>query len=75
MRAAEGGKKVIQRVLVGDVDGRHVEVHLVAIGVEEVVLADGGVEKVPRRNALRVLIVVSRIWSRDADQTRRKLGS
>ena len=59
MRAAEGRKKVIQGILVGDIDGRHVEVHLVTIGAEEVILADRGVKQVPRRNARRVLVVVA----------------
>ena len=40
MRAAEGGEEVIQGVLVGDVDGRQIEVQLVALGMEDVVLAD-----------------------------------
>ena len=52
--AAEGGEKVIQGVLVGKVDGRQVEVHLVALLVEDVVFADGRVEEVTRRDALRV---------------------
>ena len=60
MRAAEGGKKVVEGILVGDIDGRHVEVDLVAIGAEEVVLADGSVKQVAGRNARRVLVVVLR---------------
>src|ERR1039458_746639 len=59
MRAAEGGKKVIQRVLVGNIDGRNVQVRLEAAGVKEIVLADGSVEQVAGRDARRVLVVVA----------------
>ena len=58
VRAAERGQKVIERVLVGDVDGGEVDVGLVALLVEDVVLAKRGIEEVARRNALRVLVVV-----------------
>jgi hypothetical protein len=58
VRAAEGGKKVVQSVLVCDVDGRELETHLVFISAEQVVMSDGNVEKAPRRNARRVLVVV-----------------
>ena len=39
VRAAEGGKEVIQRVLVGNIDGRDLQVCLAALGAEEIVLA------------------------------------
>ena len=51
MRAAEGGEEVIQRVLVGDVDGRQVEVRLVVLLVEDVVLAEGRSKRL--RGAMR----------------------
>ena len=60
MRSTKRGKKVIQGILVGDIDGRHVEVYLVTIGMEEVVLASGDVKQIARRNARRVLVVVLR---------------
>src|ERR1035441_10405224 len=43
VRSAERGQEVIQCVLVGDVNGRQVEVQLVAVGPEDVVFADGRV--------------------------------
>jgi len=70
MRAAEGGKKVVQGIFVGDIDGRHVEIHLVAISAEEVVLSDGGVKQVPRRDARRVLVIVAFAGSGNVDQCR-----
>ena len=58
VRPAERGQEVIQRVIVGDVDRGQVEVHLVAVGVEEVVLADRDVEQVARSDARWVVVVV-----------------
>src|ERR1022692_1280809 len=40
VRAAERGEEVVKGVLVGDVDGRQVEVHLVVVGAEQVLLAN-----------------------------------
>ena len=65
MRAAEGGEEVVERVLVGDVDGRQVEIRLVLVRVEDVVLADRDVEQVARRNARRVVVVVLGAGSRN----------
>ena len=64
VRAAEGGEEVVERVLVGDVDGSQLETHFVLIAAEEVVMPDGNVEKASRRNARRVLVVVFRVWLR-----------
>ena len=73
MRAAEGGEEVVERVLVGDVDGGEVEVHLVAVFVEDVVLADGGSKRL--RGAMRggFLSSFSGAGCGDADQRRRVL--
>jgi len=60
VRAAEGREEVIQGILVRNIDRRQIEVHLVAIFVEEIILADGGVEEVAGRDARRVLVVVLR---------------
>jgi len=61
VRAAEGGKKVVQSVLVCDVDGRELETHLVLIAAEQVVMSDGNVEQASRRDTRRVLVVVLRV--------------
>lgn len=58
MRTAERRKEVVQGFLVGQVDDREAQAPLVTIAVEEVVVADGQVEKVPRCDARRILIVV-----------------
>lgn len=68
--AAEGREEVVQGVLVGDIDGCQIEINLVALGVEEVVFAEGGVKQVPRRDAWRVLVVVFGSRRGNADQGR-----
>src|ERR1700689_4282525 len=73
MRAAAGGKEVIHGGLVGRFDGGQVKGPFVMHIAEDVVLADGGVEEVARRNALRVLIVVACTGRGDAEQTGRVL--
>ena len=65
MRAAERGQEVIQRVLVGHVDRREVDVRLVVLLVEDVVLAQGHVEQAARRDARRVVVVVRRSRGRE----------
>src|ERR1700733_3936537 len=72
--SAEGGEEVVQRVLVGDVDGSQAETPFVPVAIEEVVLADGGVEQAPFRNARRVMVVVFRVWRRNGNELRRELG-
>ncbi len=47
MRAAEGRQEVIKRVLVGQIDSRHLKTPLVSIALEEVVVSDRGVEEIP----------------------------
>ena len=44
VRAAEGGKEIIERLLVGHVDDRHASAPLVAIRVEQVVVAQAEIE-------------------------------
>ena len=61
MRPAEGGKEVVQRVFVGQVDRGKLETHLVLIAAEDVVVPDGNVEKATRRDTRWVLVVVLRV--------------
>ncbi len=48
MRAAERREKVVQRVLVAEVDRGETSAPLVAIAVEQIVVADGEVEQIAR---------------------------
>src|ERR1039458_1712985 len=73
VRSAEGRKEVVKSVLVGDVDGRQVEVHLVVIGATHVLLTNGKVEQVARCDARRVFVVVLGSRRGNADQGRRVL--
>src|SRR5579859_7509030 len=59
VRPAERRQEVIQRILVGHVYGCEVEVHLITVGVEQVVLAHGHVEQVAGSNARGVAIIVA----------------
>ena len=53
MRATESRKEVVQRILVGYIDRRQVEIELEAFLMQDILLADGNVEEVARRNARR----------------------
>src|SRR6202161_601953 len=67
VRAAECGEEVVQSVFVGKVHDGEAEAPLVAIAVEEVVVADGQVEQVPRSDARRILVVVFGAVGGDVD--------
>ena len=58
VRAAEGREEVIQRFLVGQVDDGEAQAPLVAVAVEEIVVADGEIEEIARCDARRILVVV-----------------
>jgi hypothetical protein len=45
--SAEGGKKVVQREVVSQIDGRQASTPFVPLGVEKVVMPDGEVEEIP----------------------------
>ena len=68
VRSAEGGKEVIQRVFVANIDSSEAQAPLVLVAVEEVVFADGGVEEASRGDALWVGVVVSGIRGGDVDE-------
>src|ERR1700722_15398284 len=73
MRAAEGGKEVVEGIFVGDVDGRELQADFALVSVEQVVVSHRHVEEVARRDARRVVIVVFGIWLRHLNQTGAKL--
>ena len=58
MRAAEGRKEVVENIFVGQVDDRKAQAHLVAVAIQQVVMADGQIEQVTGLNALRIVVVV-----------------
>src|ERR1019366_3201684 len=62
--AAERGQKVVQYVVIRQVDEVHLRAPLVPIGLEQVVISDRQVEEVPCPNARRVVVVIlgSRRW-------------
>ena len=73
VRAAEGGKEVVERHFVGQVDDREAQAPFVAITVEQVVVANGNIKQVSWSDALWVVVVIflSRCWY--FDERRAKL--
>jgi hypothetical protein len=58
VRAAEGGKVIVQSGLVGQIDDRETQAPTVAIATEQIVLANRDVEQTAGSDALRIVIVV-----------------
>lgn len=58
MRAAEGGKKVIERLFIGEIDDREARANPVSISTEQVVMSNGYVKKAARCNTWRIVVVV-----------------
>src|SRR5262249_30260959 len=59
------GKEVVQRYFVGYVNRCKAQAPLVAIAMKQVVVSYGYVEKIPRRDTWRILVVIlrSRCWN------------
>ncbi len=64
MRSAERRQEIVERHLVGQVDSREPQAPLVAIAMEEVVIANAGIEQVARVDARRIVIVILGTWCR-----------
>src|ERR1019366_8379533 len=56
MRSAERGKKVVERVLLRQVDDGQLRTPLVLVAVKEIVMPQGKIKKTPRGDALRVVV-------------------
>ena len=69
MRSGESGEEVIERVLVGDIDGSEPEAPLVPFTVEEVVYAERDVEEASGSDARRVLVVILGVGGGDGKQS------
>ena len=70
MGSGEGRQEVVNRDPIGDVDGRQLETHLVALAVEQVVVADREIKKMTGRNPGRVVLVVFRSGCGDGKKCR-----
>src|SRR6202046_4006041 len=70
MRAAEGGKEVVEREVVGQVDHFHASAELVAVvmEVEDVIVANRQIEQVSRSDARWMTIVVLGVRPRHLNQ-------
>ena len=73
VRAAEGGKKVVQRFLVHYVDGRNLQAHFIAVAVEKIVVANRKVKQVAGLNTSRIAVGVLRPRRWNLHQSRSKL--
>jgi hypothetical protein len=70
VRAAEGGKEVVERHFVGDIDGRDAGAPFVAIPVEKIIVAQSQIKQAARRDARRIVIVVLRAGRGNFDERR-----
>ena len=68
VRAAEGGQEIVQSSLVGQVDDRKAKTPLVAIIIEQVVVAYRNVEQIARLNTRRVLVIIFSARRRNMDK-------
>jgi len=59
--------ELVERIFVRDVDGGEAKTPFALVAVENVVVADGGIEQAARRDPRRVLVVVLGVGRRDAD--------
>ncbi len=58
MSAAEGGEKVVKRIVVGQVDYGKLSTPTILVSVEEIILTQREIEEISRRDAGRIVIVV-----------------
>ena len=69
VRAAERGQEVVEGDLVGDVDRRELEAHLVLVAAKDVVMSHREIEVMPGSDARRVVVVIFGSGRRDLYQT------
>src|SRR5215472_7040137 len=72
--AAEGGEKIIEGVLVGQIDRGQDETDLVALAAQQVVVSNGEIKQVSRLDARRILVVVLGPRRRNLHQARAQLA-
>jgi len=64
VRAAEGRKEVVERIVVRQVDDGQLCTPFVPVAVEQVVMAHGHVEEAPVCDTRRLMVVVLSTWWR-----------
>src|SRR5438270_14035587 len=70
VRAAEGREKVVQRGPVGQIYRRELQAPFVAVASEKIVVPDGQIKQMARRNARRIVVIILRSWRRYGYQRR-----
>ena len=58
MSSGEGGKKVIERRLIGDVDGVELQAPFVSVAVEDIVMPYGHIKEMARCNPRWIVVVI-----------------
>ena len=74
VRPAEGGVEIVECFFIGQIDDREAQAPLVAVAVEQVVVAERQVEQAPRLDALWIVIVILGVRRRYFHQIGPKLG-
>lgn len=64
MRAAKGGKKVIERLFVGEIDNCEARANPVSITTKQVVMSNRYVKKATRCDTRRIMIIIFSSGSR-----------
>ena len=62
MRATEGGKEVVECIVVSDIDGSHGKTPSVMIAFEQIVVTDGNIEQAAGRDTRRLVIIIFGPW-------------
>lgn len=68
VRAAECREKVVERVVIGEIDHRKLNAPLIFVAVKTVVVADGKIKQMPRRNPRGIVVIVLSSRCRHFDQ-------
>ena len=62
VRATEGGKEIVECILVSDIDGSHSKTPSVMIAFEQIVVTDGNIEQAAGRDTRRFVIIIFGPW-------------
>jgi len=74
VRSTEGGKEVVERIVVSDIDGSHGKTPSVMIAFEQIVVTDGNIEQVAGRDTRRLVVIIFSSWCGHGYQRRAELG-
>ena len=70
MRSTKRRKKIVERVIIGQVNGRQLHTYFTFVAVKQIVVSDGEIENIPRGDTRRIAVIILRVRRRDLDQRR-----